>query len=413
MAVSNFAWRTGWWNEDPRMVSFTEALELLLKNTPLLGTERCRLVHAAGRVLRTEIRADRDFPAFDRVMMDGYALRLKDWDSGHRSFKVTGSAPAGAPMAFLSDEMATCVEIMTGAPCPSGADCIIPVEEVIRKVDGSVIFSESAAPVPGRFIHRAGSDAAAGQILLAAGVLLGSREIGVAASCGAAWVEVSARPKIAVIATGDELVAVDAIPEPHQIRQSNAHSLAAALERFGQPPTQVGVLNDDLSTSRPALETLLATHDWLVLTGAVSMGARDFVPSLLTELGCREIFHGVAHRPGKPAGCWIGPAGQVIVALPGNPVSALTGLHVLVIPALAVASGLPRPTPRLVVMDDRTMQLENFTRHLPVTLRADGRAEPAATGNSGDFIGLLRSDGFITLPPRGFPAAAFPFTPWL
>ncbi len=413
MKRANFAWRTGRGNEDPRMVSFHEALELLLKNTPLLAAERCRLEDAAGRVLRENIRADRDFPAFDRVMMDGHALRFQDWEAGHRSFRVTGSGPAGAPMASLSDDAATCVEIMTGAPCPSGADVIIPVEEVIRNERGSVDFSEAAAPVAGRFIHRAGSDAAAGQILLAHGVLLGSRESGVAASCGAAWVEVSARPKIAVIATGDELVAVEEIPEPHQIRQSNAHSLAAALERGGLPPAHVGVLNDDLSSSRPALEKLLATHDWLVLTGAVSMGARDFVPLLLTELGCREIFHGVAHRPGKPAGCWIGPAGQVIVALPGNPVSALTGLHALVLPALAVASGLPRPAPRLVVMEDRSMQLEDFTRHLPVTLRADGRAEPAATGNSGDFIGLLRSDGFITLPPRGFSAAAFSYTPWI
>ncbi len=395
------------------MVSFPEALELLFKNSPLLAVECCRLEHAAGRVLRGEIRTDRSFPAFDRVMMDGYALRFHDWQEGHRAFRVTGSGAAGAPMTDLSQEAATCVEIMTGAPCPSGADCIIPLEEVICGERGSVAFPDTAAPVIGRFIHHTGSDAAKGQILLAPGVLMGSREIGVAASCGAAWVEVSARPKIAIIATGDELVGVDEIPKPHQIRQSNAHSLAAALERGGQPPAHVGVWNDELSESRSALEKLLATHDWLVLTGAVSMGARDFVPSLLSDFGCREIFHGVTHRPGKPVGCWVGPRGQVIVALPGNPVSALTGLHVLVLPALAVASGLPSPVPRLVVMEDRSMRLENFTRHLPVTLRADGRAEAAATGNSGDFIGLLRSDGFLTLPPRGFPAAAFPFTPWL
>ena len=103
----------------------------------------------------------------------------------------------------------------------------------------------------------------------------------------------------------------------------------------------------------------------------------------------------------------------MILALPGNPVSALTGLHVFLLPALAVAAGLPRPAMRRVVMDDRTMQLADFTRHLPVTLRSDGRAEPAVTGNSGDFIGLLKSDGFVTLPPRGSIDVAFPFTPWL
>jgi molybdopterin molybdotransferase len=394
------------------MVSFHEALEQLLQNSPLAAVERCRLEEAAGRVLRENVSADRAFPGFDRVMMDGYALRHADWQAGHRVFKVTGSAPAGKPVVVLPAEPATCVEVMTGAPCPQGADCIVPVEDVLGNA-GSISFSESAAPVAGRYIHTVGSDAAAGQVLLESGSRLGSREIGVAASCGVGWLTVSRIPKIAVVATGDELVAVDELPAPHQIRQSNAHSLAAALKRAGYPPQHVGVLNDDLAAARPAFQTLLGTHEWLVLTGAVSMGGRDFVPALLADLGCRKIFHGVAHRPGKPAGCWLGPEGQVILALPGNPVSALTGLHTFIIPALAVASGLSRPSPRLVVMDDHTQQLPEFTRHLPVTLRADGRAEPAATGNSGDFIGLLKSDGYITLPPRGLPAAAFPFTPWL
>lgn len=393
------------------MVSFPEALELLLKNSPLLPVESCHLNHAAGRVLRGNIVADRAFPAFDRVMMDGYALRFSDWQAGHRTFRVTGSAPAGKAVTALPGEIGTCLEVMTGAPCPLGADCIIPVEDAVNEAD-SVKFAESASPVAGRYFHRVGSDAISGQILLTPGCRLGSREIGVAASCGAAWLEVSRLPKIAVIATGDELVPVEESPQPHQIRQSNAHSLAAALKIAGYPTQHLGVLNDNVSAARPVIENLLATHDWLVLTGAVSKGAHDFVPALLAELGCRKIFHGVAQRPGKPAGCWIAPGGQVILALPGNPVSALTGLHTLLLPALDVATGLTPLKPRRVTMDDRTVQLPDFTRHLPVTLRADGRAEPAATGNSGDFIGLLNSDGFITLPPRGSSTAAFPFTSW-
>jgi molybdopterin molybdotransferase len=395
------------------MDSFPEALELLLKNSPLLPTESCRIEQATGRVLRASVVADRPFPAFDRVMMDGYALRFSDWQAGHRTFRVTGSAPAGQAVTTLSEKTGICLEVMTGAPCPLGADCIIPVEEVTGHDADSIKFAESASPAAGRFLHRAGSDAAAGEILLTPGRLLGSREIGIAASCGAAWLEVSRLPQIAIIATGDELVPVDESPQPHQIRQSNAHSLAAALKITGYPPQHVGVLNDNIAAARPVIENLLATHDWLVLTGAVSKGAHDFVPALLTDLGCRKIFHGVAQRPGKPAGCWIAPGRQVVLALPGNPVSALTGLHTLLLPALAVATGLTPPIRRLIVMDDRTMQLPDFTRHLPVTLRADGRAEPAATGNSGDFIGLLNSDGFLTLPPRGSSAAAFPFTPWL
>jgi len=412
-AETIFAWLVRDVHEDRRMLSYHEALDLLLKSTPLLPVECCRLDEAAGRVLREKIAADRAFPPFDRVMMDGFALRSADWHAGQRFFRVTGAAPAGQPRVILAKDPGSCVEVMTGAPCPLGADLIVPVEEIISNQAGVVRFSESQERVPGKFIHRAGSDAKAGEILLEPGCLIGSREIGIAASCGAAWLEVSRRPKIAVVATGDELVAVDRTPALHQIRQSNGHSLAGALTRAGHPPAHVGGLEDEISTAQPLLEKLLAAHDWVVLTGAVSRGARDFVPMLLGELGCQLIFHGVAQRPGKPAGCWIGPKGQLIVALPGNPVSALTGLHAFVLPALAIASGLPLPAMRRVLIQDRTAVLPDYTRHLPVVLRADGRAEAAATGNSGDFIGLLKSEGFVTLPPRGAEIAAVPFTPWL
>lgn len=397
------------------MVSYREALDLLLQNTPSLAVEDCCLEEAGGRVLREGISADRDFPAFDRVMMDGHALRSSDWDAGVRFFKVTGAAPAGAPKVSLSSESGTCVEVMTGAPVPVGADGIVPVEEVTSRSNGGVEYSGDTVVTAGEYIHRQGSDAAKGQQLLADGIRLGSREIGVAASCGAAVLRVSSLPGISVIATGDELVPVEEIPAEHQIRQSNGHSLATALKLAGYPVKNISVLIDEIEVAKPAMEKLLAAHEWLILSGAVSMGSRDFVPSLLDSLGCRKLFHGVAHRPGKPAGCWIGPQGQMIIALPGNPVSALTGLHVFVLPALAKASGLTLPETRRVVMEDSRMQLEKFTRHLPVRLRADGRAEPAATGNSGDFIGLLGSDGFVTIPPReeGETAAvAFPFTPW-
>lgn len=395
------------------MISFREALGLLLEMAPAAAVERVGLDEAAGRVLRESVTADRPFPPFDRVMMDGFALRLADWAAGIREYEIAGSAPAGQAAATLPEGAGKCLEIMTGAPCPRGADAIVPVEEVAAVVAGRVRFAESGAPEAGRFLHRAGSDATAGVVLLERGRRLGAREIGVAASCGMATLAVSALPDIAVIATGDELVAVDETPAPHQIRQSNAHSLAAALRRAGHPPRWVGALGDDVSVARPALQKLLETHGWLVLTGAVSMGGRDFVPALLADLGCEKIFHGVAQRPGKPLGCWRGPAGQVVLALPGNPVSALTGLHTFLLPALAAAAGL-RPEPqRMVAMDTRTLALPDFTRHLPVVFQSDGRADPAPAGNSGDFIGLLRSDGFLTLPPRGGGDAAFPFVPWL
>jgi molybdopterin molybdotransferase len=330
------------------MISFPEALAALLKNLPVLATEPRRIEEAGRRVLRVDIRADRAFPPFDRVMMDGFALRAADLIT-NRHFHITGSAPAGRAAVCLSESPASCVEVMTGAPLPLGADCIVPVEETHLLGTNEIIIADSFDAVAGRFIHKVGSDVGEGEILLKPGTLLGSREIGVAASCGAGVLEVSRLPKISVIATGDELVAVDEIPAAYQIRQSNAHAITCALQRAGYPPGHVGTLGDDETEAMEFLRERIDKCDWLVLTGAVSKGARDFIPALLDSLGCKRLFHGVAQRPGKPAGCWIGPAGQVIMALPGNPVSAITGLHAFVLPALAVASGLPHPELRQLV----------------------------------------------------------------
>lgn len=392
------------------MHSFREALDLLLKHTPLLPVECCRIEQAAGRVLRGEVRADRDFPPFDRVMMDGYGLRVADLDS-NRKFRVTGSAPAGKPRVGMSAEAGTCIEVMTGAPVPDGTDCIVPVEQTTCGEGDEIVVESSFEAQAGLFIHRSGCDASKGEVLLQSGIRMGSREIGVAASCGAAMLEVSKPPRISIMPTGDELVAVDAMPAAHQIRQSNGHAIQTALHSAGFPSALSQPLVDDVGPED--LRVALESSDWLIITGAISKGARDFIPALLDSLGCTRLFHGVTQRPGKPAGCWLGPQQQIIIALPGNPVSALTGLHAFVLPALAVASGLRFPRSRLVIPAERIDGLPGMTWHLPVTIGDDGRARPAPTGNSGDFIGLLKSDGFVTLPPRGEPSAAHPFTPWL
>ena len=390
------------------MIPFRKALDLLLENAPCLATESCHLGNASGRVLRQEIIADRAFPPFDRVMMDGFAMRAAELVSV-RKFLVTGIAPAGSPRAQLTEAPASCLEVMTGAPVPGGADCIVPVERTERD-GGKITVDADFAPTAGLFIHRAGSDAAQSEVLLRAGIMLGSREIGVAASCGAATLNVSKQPRISILPTGDELVPVDKFPAPHQIRQSNGHAIRSALQGAGYPSLLAGTLRDDAGAD--GLRATMDASDWLILTGAISKGARDFIPAALEKIGCRQLFHGVAQRPGKPAGCWIGPSGQMIIALPGNPVSALTGLHAFVLPALAAASGLIPSQRRMVVCAEPLTGLPDMTWHLPILIGPDGRAQTAPTGNSGDFIGLLRSDGFVTLPPRGSLQVAYPFTPW-
>lgn len=394
----------------PNLLPFEQALARLLENTPVLPTERLTIGAVAGRVLRQSIVADRDFPPFDRVMMDGYALRHQDLTS-NRKFRVVGTAPAGAPVACLPEEPGTCLEIMTGAPLPMGANCIVPVEETTRGIDTITIADEFKAS-PRAFIHRAGSDASAGEVLLESGVILDGRAIGIAASCGAAMMEVARLPRIAILATGDELVGVGETPLPHQIRQSNAHALSCSLARAGYPVSTSLDIGDS-EADRLSAAALPDTHNWCLITGAISKGARDFVPAWLESLGCRKLFHGVAQRPGKPLGCWLAPSGCVVLALPGNPVSALTGLHALVLPALALASGRKSSPPTQVHPGAGVAPAPSMTLHLPVVLEPGLVARAAAPGNSGDFIGLRASDGFVTIPPGADCPASLPFTPWI
>ena len=395
------------------MLAFSDAKTRLLGETTPFATERVAIGQAGGRVLREALVADRMQPPFDRVMMDGFALRAADLARDLR-FRVAGAGHAGEPAALLPLEPGHCVEVMTGAPLPLGADCVVPLEQVVRRHGDELVFGEGTDSVAGGFIHRAGSDAEAGREVVAPGTLIGAREIGVAAAFGYASIEVARLPAIAIVATGDELVPVDARPLPHQIRQSNGHALAAALWLAGYAASAVSLLGDDAATSAPALEAILAGHDWVILTGAISQGARDFVPQTLEKIGCRRVFHGVAQRPGKPMGCWIGPHGQVIVGLPGNPVSALTNLHVLALPALDHAAGRTSERLRPVVMAGVVAAHPSLTVHLPVWLNPLGQAEAAATSNSGDFIGLLKSSGCVTLAPgMERSTQSVPYTPWI
>ncbi len=397
------------------MLAFDAAKQCLLGEVTPLATQTVPLDLAGGRVLRVPLVADRMQPPFDRVMMDGFAMRVADL-GGTLRYRVAGVCHAGQPAAILPLAPGSCMEVMTGAILPLGADCVVPVEQMARRDGDEILLSPDTRLAAGVFIHRAGSDVEAGREVVAPGVLLGAREIGVAASLGYAMLEVAAQPGIGIVATGDELVAVDARPLPHQIRQSNGHALAAALRQAGYPPGSVTQLGDDAQAAPEALHSIMEDHDWVILTGAISKGARDFIPQALAKLGCRCVFHGVAQRPGKPMGCWIGPRGQVLIALPGNPVSAVTNLHVLALPALDHAAGRTSERSRPVLPDGKLPAHPGFTLHLPVWINAAGRAEVAATSNSGDFIGLLRSSGCVTIPPRlehELQPLTLPYTPWL
>lgn len=374
-------------------------------------TEDCPLAAAHGRVLRQPIVADRPMPPFHRITMDGFAVRAADWgDQPPTKLKITAFQAAGMRAKTLASANEA-IEVATGAVLPEGADTVVPYEETSRE-DDEVTLSDPSAITVGQNIHRAGSDFAAGACLIPAGTRLTGREIAVAATVGTANLRVAARPAIALIATGDELVEVD-VPHiaPHQIRKSNDYALQAALhqsalasriERFH--------LRDHRAEIDAALKKILSEFDVVVITGGVSKGKLDHLPRALADLGVTQHLRGVAQRPGKPL--WFGTTSRQtpVFALPGNPVSTYTCLHRYVLPSLRTMAGEPVPDPEPVVLA-HTFRFERpLSFLLPVQIRptADGGrlAHPAPFNTSGDLGGLLRTDGFVELPAdqTEFPA---------
>jgi molybdopterin molybdotransferase len=396
------------------------AEKLILDAIPLFHREDCALSEAHGRVLRGDLRADRDLPPFDRVTMDGYALRASALSGGTRRFRVEATQAAGMRPFTLGPSDDACIEVMTGSVLPDGADCVIPYEETTREGD---VMDAAPAPgmaAPGRHVHRRGSDHRVGEVIVRAGVRLSGREIAVAASCGHPALNVTHSPKVAVISTGDELVEVDALVAPHQIRRSNDHAIRAALIKAGYPRADRFHMRDIRHEIEHMLWHILAEYDIVLITGGVSKGKFDFLPTELGRQGVKKIFQGVAQRPGKPF--WFGLSGRLtpVFALPGNPVSAYTCLHRYVLPALDHASGMtPRPLLQAALAGPVVFK-PKLACLLPVTLSSGPRAEllasPGAVNSSGDFAGLVGTDGFVELPagqdefPAGYVA---PFRSWV
>jgi molybdopterin molybdotransferase len=402
------------------MLTPAEAEKLILENMAPLHREDCPIAAAQRRILRGEIRADRDLPPFDRVTMDGYALRSAAVAAGVRVFQVEGVQAAGMRAFKLGPKPEACLEVMTGAVLPEGADCVVPYEDTAREGLQMTLKAEVARPRAGNAVHRRGSDHRAGEVLVPAGTRLTGREIAVAAACGYGTLVVTQTPKIAVVATGDELVEVESPVAPHQIRRSNDHALRAALIVAGYPNVARFHLRDVRHEIEHLLWHVIAEFDVVVITGGVSKGKFDHLPAELDRQGVRKIFHGVAQRPGKPFWFGVTQRSTPVFALPGNPVSAYTCLHRYVLPALEHAGGLAPAARRPVALQQAVTFKPPLAHLLPVRLSSgphgELRAEPAPGNTSGDFAGLLGTDGFVELPagPKEFPAGTVAaFWPWV
>jgi molybdopterin molybdotransferase len=381
------------------LLSVADADAAIARHMPRYGVTTLALGESAGRILRQAVHAAHDHPPFDRVMMDGIAVR---WSTSlSRTFAIAGKQFAGSTGARVESADA-CIEVATGAVMPDGCDCVIPVEQLRR--DGDRYFlCDDCRPVRGQFVHPRASDCLADSLLLDAGVRLGAPEMAVLASNGFARVEVAATPSVAILSTGDELLAVDAAEQrAGSIRRSNDIAIATALGLHGFDRVVCEHVGDDRAETEAVIGRLLAAHDVLILSGGVSKGQRDYVPAALQAHGVERVFHGIAQRPGKPMWFGVGPRGQVVFALPGNPVSALVCTIRYVRPALLAAQGASRTATTSAVLAEALDSSDTLTIFVPAHLHIDGAGRQVATvvpaRTSGDFTALPHSDGVVELP---------------
>lgn len=367
-------------------------------------------------VAAENITADRPLPAMNRVMMDGVALSQESYANGNRRFKVVGCQHAGeAPLRLANPE--DCIEIMTGAMLPDGCTAVVRYEDLDMDSGFATIHSGVTVPSFGN-IHRRGSDAAAGTVLVPPGTRMSAAEWAVAASVGREQTSVYAKPRIAVLTSGSEVLPVSSTPEEYQLRGSNAWAVKAALGHFGFPVSKSVHAGDDAKSISASLESLLSDHDVVITTGGVSKGKHDFLPEVLADLKVRRVFHHVSQRPGKPL--WFGKSdrGTMVFGLPGNPVSVLVGLRVYVVPTLMAMSGRTARQQFARLAETITFK-PDLTLFQPVRIEfsQDGvlKAWPVSHNTSGDFAGLVGTDGIIELPQGRdlFKAGqAFEFFAW-
>jgi len=401
------------------MISVTEAETLILDNMALGPTVALPIADVHGEILREAITADRPFPPFHRVAMDGIAFNLESWNAGRRVFPVAGIQRAGESRRKLNDSDA-CYEVMTGAVLPEGCDCVVPVEQ-IEMENGTATVGDTKAIVSMQNVHMLGSDRECGALLLEAGVFMFGPQCAIAATVGKENIVVAKRPRVGVVSTGDELVSVGDVPQPHQIRTSNGYALRASLQEAGLRDVSMCHLRDDTDEIRRGLGDLLASCSFLLVCGGVSAGRYDFVPQVLADLGVRQVFHKVRQRPGMPLWFGMGPDGQAVFGLPGNPVSGVICCHRYVLPALWKSMGavlcMPDRRPASPLSESITFK-KPLTLFKPVTISVTEVgtrcATPHSMGGSGDLAGLAESDGFVELPAdQDVFEGGIPFPLWL
>ncbi len=384
------------------LTTVKEAINIILNTTVDFGIEEVDFLQSSGRILKENIVADRDFPPFNRVSMDGIAISSKSFNNGIRKFKIEGIQAAGSPQLTLQD-INNCIEAMTGAVLPNNTDVVIQYE--LLTIENGIASVDIDAVKEFQNIHLKGFDKNKGDLLISKDTLISAAEIGVFATVGKHLVKVAKQPKVMIISTGNELVEVDKIPQNHQIRRSNVYTLVSLLERL-QIKAETAHIVDDKETLLTTIEGFLNNYDVLLFSGAVSKGKFDFIPEVLNELGVEKLFHQVKQRPGKPF--WFGKkvyaersrSAKTVFAFPGNPVSTFVSCLKYFYPWYYKSVNLEMPLNEAILAEDFYFK-PNLTYFLQVKLhQKEGKlyATPIAGKGSGDLANLVDADAFLELP---------------
>lgn len=376
-------------------ISVKEATSIILNNTEIFGVETIPLTNTLNRVLKESVFADRDFPPFDRVSMDGIAISKASFDKGIRSFKIEDIQAAGKAQINLNNPD-YCIEAMTGAILPLNTDAVIPYEQInIENGIAKVLIDEISYF---KNIHPKGFDKKENELLISENTIIGAAEIGVLATVGKTHVKVAKQPRIAIIATGDELVNVNQTPKPFQIRKSNVYSVLALLNELNLD-ADLFHLNDDKAALLKEIDQILKDFDILIFSGGVSKGKFDFLPQVLEELEVKKCFHSVKQKPGKPF--WFGKKGsKTIFAFPGNPVATFLNFIKYFKPWYLKSVGLDFESNNLAILEEDFTFKSDLTYYLQVIItNKDGMlfATPIMGNGSADLVNLVEADGFLEL----------------
>lgn len=392
-------------------IPYEKALSILEEHKGNFPIESRNLEDCIGAYLAEDLIADRDFPPFDRVTMDGIAIAYDIFNNGKRTFPIESIAPAGTPQLTIKNTQ-NCIEVMTGAIMPNGVDTVIRYEDLELSEGSATINLDTLGHKQN--VHFKGMDITQGTVIVAKGKQLSSAEINIAAAVGKASLLVRKMPKVVIFSTGDELVPVHKVPELHQIRRSNIYGIQATLKEWGVS-ADLHHLPDDKEEMLATISRMLNTYDLFIFTGGVSKGKFDYLPDVLEELKVEKHFHKIQQRPGKPF--WFGSntEGKKIFALPGNPVSSFVCVYMYLQFWLQQSLGIEQEVLHVRLKNDVEFK-PDLVYFLEATLESspDGSlVAKAIKGNgSGDFANLVKTDGFLVLPQNKsqfFTNEVYPF----